>query len=170
MRLKLPFLNIDDQLDFNLSLVILIIHKLSSATAKVNKLNFSKIQLFLFLIKNPSRINDVLIEADKKPTIIDPKYIYTIESYSLNIDIIGDKMKTIFLLKKLVSLNLVSIVTDNKNGIYYQLTINGQNIADKLDSKYFSTINDLLVGLKPLNTFKSDKLYSIFNKSLNKNL
>lgn len=168
MRSKLPFLNIDDQLDFNLSLVILIIHKLSSPIAKVNKLNFSKIQLFLFLIKNPSRINDVLIEAGKKLTVIESKYIYTIESYSLNTDIIGDKAKTIFLLRKLISLNLVSIVTDKANGICYLLTIKGSETVEKLTSEYFLTMNQLLSDLKPLNTFKSEKLYSIFNKSFNK--
>jgi hypothetical protein len=168
MRSKLPFLNIDDQLDFNLSLVILIIHKLSYTTAKAYKLNFSKLQLFLFLIKNPSRINEVLIEAGKKPAIIESKYVYTIESYSLNTDILGDKAKTIFLLRKLISLGLVSIVTDKGNGICYKLTIKGNDTVEKLTSEYFLIINQLIAGIKPLNTFKSDKLYSIFNKSFNK--
>ena len=56
MDSELPYLYIDDEYDFNVAILLLIIDKLALNSRKNYKLNFNKIQFFMYLIRNPSKM------------------------------------------------------------------------------------------------------------------
>lgn len=62
----LPYLLIDDDFSLNLSLVVMIIKRHSLSSKKNAVLDFEKLQIFLYLTKNPSKINSMLSLAGKK--------------------------------------------------------------------------------------------------------
>lgn len=93
MSQSLPYLLIDDDFSLNYSLLALIIYKLGLSPKNNAVLDFEKIQAFMYLAKNPSKINEVLRLAGKKFIPIDSQYTYTIESLSTNVDILFNRSK-----------------------------------------------------------------------------
>ncbi|WP_047280129.1 ABC-three component system middle component 4, partial [Pseudomonas lundensis] len=74
MNQALPYLLIDDDFSLNYSLLALIIYKLGLTSKKNAVLDFEKIQVFIYLTKNPSKINEVLRLAGKKFAPINSQY------------------------------------------------------------------------------------------------
>ncbi|BCG65738.1 MAG: hypothetical protein methR_P3592 [Methyloprofundus sp.] len=163
MDSELPYLYIDDECDFNVAILLLIIDNLALNIRKNYKLDFNKIQFFMYLIRNPSKINKVLEEAGKQQVLLNEKQTYTIESLSVNVDILHDRSKVKFLLKKLASIGLLDVVNDNKNGISYFLTNEGEKLASELCIGYFETIIQNLDNIKSLQSMSSTQLFSILN-------
>jgi len=163
MENELPYLYIDDEYDFNTAILVLILNKLAVNPRQRYKLDFNKIQFFMYLIKNPSKINKVLEVAGKKTCFLDERYTYTIESLSVNVDILHDRSKVKFLLKKLASIGALGVINDDKNGISYFLTTDGEKLASELCTEYFEIIIQNLESIKPLQSSNSFKLFSILN-------
>lgn len=119
---NIPYIYLDDDIDYNATLLILILDELAINSRKRYKLNFDKIQLFIYLVKNPANINRILEISGKKPKITNKEILFTIESQSLNIDILHDRSKVTTLLMKLISKEYVSFTNDDSNGFSYFLT------------------------------------------------
>ena len=163
MNSDIPFIDVDNDLNFNLALVLCTINEFSLNKLNNLKLDFSKLQILVYLLKNPSKINSFLECSGRKHAAIDDKQLNTIESLSINVDVLfnRDKMKTI--LKLLLSKGLVSVINDDKNGLSYFLTPNGKNVVSELTGGYFDIVISHLSALKPLQSIASTKLFSTIN-------
>ncbi|MCX4036935.1 MULTISPECIES: ABC-three component system middle component 4 [Aeromonas] len=147
----LPYLLIDDDFSLNLSLVVMIIKRHSLSSKKNAVLDFEKLQIFLYLTKNPSKINSMLSLAGKKIASISSQYTYTIESLSTNVDMLFDRSKLKTLLRELAARGLLACEFDSKDGtLKYLLSNNGelffQSIYDKksiIENECEDTLNSI---------------------------
>lgn len=184
MTQALPYLLIDDDFHLNYSLVVLILHKLGLSSKKSAVLDFEKLQLFLYLIKNPSKINPVLCIAGKKFATINSQYTYTIESLSTNVDILFNRSKLKHLLRELAARGMLACKKDSEQSpIKYLLNERGEEFASHLinqstagpteDSKsvifsasgpsYFSAAIEAIDSLTALQSQPTSKLSSYLN-------
>lgn len=143
MSQKLPYLLIDDDFTLNYGIIVLILYKLGLSTKKNAVLDFEKLQIFLYLVKNPSKINPLLALAGKKFTPINSQYTYTIESLSTNVDVLFDRSKLKFLLRQLAARGMLECdsLTDPKS-LKYLLSPNGIQFAESLTSSAPETNKD----------------------------
>lgn len=190
MSQALPYLLIDDDFSLNYSLLALIIYKLGLSSKNNAVLDFEKIQVFIYLAKNPSKINEVLRLAGKKFVPIDSQYTYTIESLSTNVDILFNRSKLKTLIKELAARGM--LVCDNQTdpgSIKYLLSPAGSLFVESLidstfveavspsqqpsisqDSQnYFSAALEVIDSLSTLQAQATTKLYSYLNEVFKRN-
>ncbi|AIL60040.1 ABC-three component system middle component 4 [Pseudomonas alkylphenolica] len=184
MNQALPYLLIDDDFSLNYSLLALIIYKLGLSSKKKAVLDFEKIQVFIYLTKNPSKINEVLRLAGKKFAPINSQYTYTIESLSTNVDILFNRSKLKALIKELAARGMLACDYQTDPGsIKYLLSPTGslfvENLIDstsydtacpsqqppvsKHNQNYFSSALEVIDSISTLQTQATTKLYSYLN-------
>lgn len=184
MTQELPYLIIDDDFSLNYTLVALILYKLALSPKNKAVLDFEKIQIFLYLIKNPSKINMMLSLAGKKSVYMNPQYTFTIESLSTNVDILFKREKLECLVKELAARGMLACEIEPSQGsLKYLLNEKGCEFAEGLvnnsdrkyaddptksnvapaSEKYFSDVLELISSLSALQSQSNSKL----NKYLN---
>lgn len=140
---SLPYLLIDDDFSLNFSLVLMIIKRHGLSSKKNAVLDFEKLQIFLYLTKNPSKINSMLSLAGKKNASISSQYTYTIESLSTNVDMLFDRSKLKTLLRELAARGLLACEFDGKDGaLKYLLSNNGEVFFQSIYNKESITENE----------------------------
>ncbi|WP_337064495.1 ABC-three component system middle component 4 [Rouxiella badensis] len=159
----LPYIPLDEELNLNICLLVILIHSLSKNKNDIWILNKNKAQIFMYLIKNPSRLEDVMTLTGKKNVSIDMSETYTIKSLSLNVDILFETAKINTLLKKLALMGGLS-VKKNDDATYFSLTDQGEKIYNELDSEYFRSIKNYTKSLEKIKSLSSCKLNSILNE------
>ncbi|MBK3468625.1 ABC-three component system middle component 4 [Pseudomonas sp. MF6776] len=190
MSQSLPYLLIDDDFSLNYSLLALIIYKLGLSPKNNAVLDFEKIQAFMYLAKNPSKINEVLRLAGKKFIPIDSQYTYTIESLSTNVDILFNRSKLKTLIKELAARGMLACDNQTDPGsIKYLLSPAGRLFVESLidstfveavspsqqpsisqDSQnYFSAALEVIESLSTLQAQATTKLYSYLNEIFKRN-
>lgn len=176
MNQALPYISIDDDFSLNFSLLAILISKLAITSRSSVVLDFEKIQIFLYLVKNPAKINAVLKLAGKKFTPIDSKYTYTIESLSTNVDILFDRSKLKFLLKELAARGMLACDKgDGNDTVKYLLSEKGVLFADSLllradnKSEYFSDVLRIINSISPLQSQTNTKLNAFLNTTFKRN-
>jgi predicted transcriptional regulator len=184
---SLPYISIDDNFSLNLSLTVLIIDKLGLSSKKSATLDFEKIQILLYLVKNPSKINAILKLAEKKFTPINSQYTYTIESLSTNVDILFDRSKLKYLIKELAARGmLVCEKAKPQDSLKYLLSEQGKEFSKQLQPLehnnsdeilrptspsspsspipyYFSAVTEVIASLSALQSQTNSKLNSYLN-------
>ncbi|WP_277591805.1 ABC-three component system middle component 4 [Pseudomonas chlororaphis] len=178
----LPYIMIDDDFYLNYSLLVLILYRQGLSTKKNATLDFEKLQIFLYLTKNPSKINPILNLAGKKFAPISAQYTYTIESLSTNVDMLFDRAKLKSLLKELASRGMLSCDKTDPSSIKYLLSEPGTLFAQRLiesatihqDSikpeprylstqSYFPAALEVIDSLSALQSQSNSKLNSFLN-------
>lgn len=190
MNQALPYLLIDDDFSLNYSLIALIIYKLGVSSKKNAILDFEKIQVFTYLTKNPSKINEVLRLVGKKFVPLNSQYTYTIESLSTNVDILFNRSKLKILIRELAARGMLAC--DNQtdpSSIKYLLSPAGSVFVESLidstsdesvppsqhppiskDSQnYFSAALEVIDSLLTLQAQTTTKLYSCLNEVFKRN-
>lgn len=170
MNEKLPFLPVDEEFSLNLSIVLIVIMVLGKNSKDRYVLDFDKIQIFFYLIKNPSKISPVLGMLNAKHVFIDSQFTHTIESMSSNVDslFIKDKLKN--LIKYTAFLGYLGCHRkEADNSFYYYLNDNGASFVNSLISSdkeqigYLYPAYQLASHLKPLQSQTNSKLNMILN-------
>ncbi|EPZ6036694.1 ABC-three component system middle component 4 [Pseudomonas aeruginosa] len=133
MSQSLPYLLIDDEFALNYSLVALILYRLGLSPRKNAALDFEKLQILLYLTKNPSKINAMLNLAGKKVAPINSQYTYTIESLSTNVDMLFDRAKLKYLLRHLAARGMLACdKTSDPRSLKYLLSPSGAQFVESL--------------------------------------
>lgn len=175
MLSSLPYIPIDEELDLNTAILALLLYKLSTNKKGTSVLDFEKIQIFLYLIKNPSRISKILRLADKPSAPLDERLTYTIESLSSNVDVLFNRQKVKILIRRLAALGFLKCEgMANSNNIKYALSDSGIDFARSLadeaaDEKYFSSLVEIISRLSPLQSQPNTKLNAWLNKLFKEN-
>ncbi|MCM2368545.1 MULTISPECIES: ABC-three component system middle component 4 [Proteus] len=159
----LPYIPLDEELNLNVSLFIILLRNLSKNKNNVWILNKNKAQIFMYLIKNPSRLEDVMTLMGKGSISIDISETYTIKSLSLNVDILFENSKINTLLKKIALMGCLN-VKKIEGTTFFSLTDYGEEIYNELDGEYFQSIKNHTKSLGKIKSLSSSKLNSILNE------
>lgn len=163
-RNYLPFIPLDEEYSLNFGIVVIIIANMSKNSKDTLILDINKLQVFLYLVKNPSRIISILSVAGKKYSFIDQQQTYTIKSLSSNVDILYDNNRIKYLMKKLAFSGVLLADKTEDNTVKLYLSDKGIELAAKLNDTYFATIKELVLALKPLQSLPAAKLNSLLNQ------
>jgi ABC-three component (ABC-3C) system Middle Component 4 len=156
-------LYIDDDFFFNVAITIILMEKLAVNRNGKFKLDFDKLQIFLYLIRNPSKINLLLEGLGKKPQFIDTKQIYTIESLSNNVDILYDRSRLKCILQKIAALEMLQTEIDEKGIVYFALSQRGVEAAQDLKKEHFTNVSETIQNLQGIQSVTTPKLFSMLN-------
>lgn len=166
---SLPYIPIDEELDLNTAMLALLLSKLSKNKKGNFVLDLEKIQIFLYLIKNPSKISKILRLADKPSPPLDKKLTHTIESMSSNVDMLFNRQKIKVLIRRLAALGFLKCEgTAESNSIRFHLSDSGAAFANTLESEvsdgnYISSLIEIISKLEPLQSQPTTKLNSWLN-------
>lgn len=166
MSNELPYIPLDEELSLNFSLMAITISELSHSSRGNLNLDINKLQIFLYLIKNPAKISQLLNAAGvsgKKIDIVDIQQTYTIKSFSSNVDILFDQSRAKFLIKYLALKGLLLAEKTKDNSTKLFLSPKGKEFSDSLNSKYFDSVRLLIKAISPLQSLNTTKLNSLLN-------
>lgn len=169
MLSSLPYIPIDEELDLNTAMLVLLLSKLSTNKKGRLVLDLEKIQIFLYLIKNPSKISKILRLAEKPSSPLDKKLTHTIESMSSNVDILFNRQKIRILIRRLAALGFLKCEgTAESNSIRFSLSDSGAAFANSLenevsDEKYISSLIEIISKLESLQSQPNTKLNNWLN-------
>ncbi|WP_334180671.1 ABC-three component system middle component 4 [Pseudomonas nitroreducens] len=172
---SLPYLPIDEELDLNTAILILLLSKMAKNNRGNLVLDFEKIQVFLYLIKNPSKISRILRVADKPGKPLEKRLTHTIESLSSNVDILFNRHKVKVLIKRVAALGFLKCEGAVKeNNIRYALSDAGDQFAASLiheasEKNHFSSLEEIISKLTPLQSQSTTKLNAWLNMLLKGN-
>lgn len=177
MSVKLPFLPVDEDLNLNVGLVLIIMMVLGKNSKGRCVLDFDKVQIFFYLIKNPSKIRPILNMVSDKYIFIDSQFTHTIESMSSNVDSLFIKDKLKYIIKYIAYLGCLSCHrVEGDNSFYYCLNDYGISFiksvidADEKQFGYFYPAYQLAGHLKPLQSQSNSKLNMLLNTIFKGNL
>jgi hypothetical protein len=159
----LPFIPLDEEVNLNIAILIIILSSLSKNKNGVLLLDKDKIQIFMYLIKNPSKLEEVLLLTGKKTAPIDTEDTFTMKSLSLNVDMLFDSMKVKSLLKKLALLGMLNV--SKVDGVsFFSLTECGDKVYQELDGEFFMKIKKLAKNIDKIKSLTFGKLNSLLNE------
>ncbi|HFO2533482.1 TPA: ABC-three component system middle component 4 [Yersinia enterocolitica] len=163
---KLPYINVDDTLELNTLILLVVLSILGKNRNSTPILSFEKIQCLFYLIKNPSKINKILLANDKDEIFIDSKITYTVESQSVNVDILYSRKKLKLIIKTLASYGFLDVMSDTLGEIKYFTTQKGDLFLKEIEAPYISTIMTLAKKIKPLASQSAQKSIKSINSLL----
>ncbi|UEM40637.1 ABC-three component system middle component 4 [Pectobacterium aquaticum] len=158
----LPYIPLDEELSLNLAIFSKILHLLGKNKLGKPTLDIDKAKIFMYLIKNPSKIERVMILAGKKAPSIDITQIYTIKSMSINVDILFSKEK---IKEILINMSALGFLTVKKieDVTFLELSESGLSFAESLVGGYYDQIHLYIDGVSSLKSLSASKLYKILN-------
>jgi len=161
---NLPYIPLDEEYSLNMAMLAITISILSHSKKGGLSLDINKLQIFLYLIKNPSKIDSALAVSGKKPACVETQLTYTIKSFSSNVDILFDNSKVKFLIKIMTIRGLLSAKKKSDESVKLFLSEKGKDFADSLTEGYFEEIKRLAKALLPLQALPASKLNSVINQ------
>ena len=163
---KLPYIQPERELHYNLGILLLILNNLAQTRRNKKVLTIDKIQSFYFLVTRPAFLNKVLKLADKRQIHIDEVDYYTVDTLSVNVDELFDRERLLIMIKILSSKNYLLSEYSNIEGFLFDLTDAGKCVADKLEDGYFRKIRLFIERLSPLQSQSPNKLNGYINTVL----
>lgn len=161
---NLPYIPIDEEFSLNMAMLCIAISVLSHSKKGTLSLDINKLQIFMYLIKNPSKIDYALAVSGKKVACVEPKLTYTIKSFSSNVDILFDNSKVKFLIKILSLRGLLAAEKKSDESVKLYLSEKGKEFADSFNEGYLKETKRLAEALLPLQVLPASKLNSIINQ------
>lgn len=160
---NLPYIPLDEEFTLNLGILTILLSSLGMNRAGNYIIDLDKAQIFMYLLKNPSKIDKVMMLAGKKTPEIDENETHTIKSLSSNVDILFKNRKIKHLLKYMSAKGLLAVV---KNDIksYLKLTDSGIKFYEALGGSFYDSVRRNSDALGSIKSIPSSKLYKILNE------
>ena len=163
---KLPYIQPEQELHYNLGVLLLILCNLAQTARSKKVLTIDKMQSFYFLVTRPAFLNKVLMLANKRQIAIDDVDYYTVDTLSVNVDELFDRERLLIMIKILSSKKCLSSEYSNSEGFLFELTDTGKSIASKLKHGYFRKIRLFIEQLSSLQSQTPSKLNGYINTVL----
>lgn len=163
---KLPYIQPERDLHYNLGVLLLILHNLSQTKRHKKVLTIDKVQTFYFLITRPVFLNKVLRLAGKDQISIDETDYYTVDTLSVNVDELFDRTRLLAMIKILSYKNYLSVAYSSKEGFLFDLSEIGKSRADQVSEGYFCKIKLFIEKLSLLQSQSPAKLNGYVNTVL----
>lgn len=167
---KLPYIQPDQELHYNLGILILILGSLAETSRRKKVLTIDKMQSFYFLVTRPAFLNKVLMLAKKRQIAIDDVDYYTVDTLSVNVDELFDRDRLLIMIEILSSKNFLSSEYSRTEGFLFYLTDAGKFIESKLEDGYFRKIKVFVEQLSLLQSQSPSKLNGHINTVLRKGI
>lgn len=162
--MSLPFLDSDTDMHLNLGALLIVMEVLSKTRRGRLVLNNGRLHIFLYLVKNPVALNNVLNLCGKDSVILMQVETYSINAISPNFDTLFDRAALKSLLITLVSKDLIEVHFKKKDGFFYALTERGVEMSLSLNSDYFSEIRSSCVNMMSIQSLSESKLNDHLNE------
>tara|TARA_Y100000034_G_C6900841_1_gene416624 strand:+ start:128 stop:637 length:510 start_codon:yes stop_codon:yes gene_type:complete len=166
--MKLPYIEPDHDIHLNLLMVLTIIHLLGVTSRGTLKINNERLHIFLYLLKNPVKLNSVLNILGKGNILLDEQRTFSVSSISSNVDSLFDRPALKSLISILIAKELIEVVFKSKNGFFYRATQTGASAIDGLKSEYVLENKLICEKLKKLLTLSEPKLNQALNNIIRK--
>ncbi|WP_432432334.1 ABC-three component system middle component 4 [Janthinobacterium lividum] len=160
---RIPYLNPDQDVNINTGLLILIIFFLGKSARDIALLNNDRLLIFLYLLKNPIILDNVLEQVGRREISLTNVELYSINSISINLDPLFDREWLKSLLMRLSAMGYLAITYRKTDGFMYLLTDSGREVAENISGPYFDRIK---IYLKNLEMIKSESTTNI-NRLIN---
>jgi hypothetical protein len=161
--MSLPFLEADENLHLNLSVIVILLQCLGKSSRGTLKLNNDRLHAYHFLIKNPVKLNQVMPLLGKNGLLLSHQDSFSVASISANVDPLFDREALKSLLTILISQQIVDVEYRKKEGFFYKLTNLGETKAELLNGEFFSEMRIACEQLKGTLSISQ----SVINKALN---
>lgn len=161
----LPYIPLDEELSLNLGILTIVLKTLGENKNGSAVLDINKIQIFMYLLKNPSKIEKTMIVAGKSKPNISLRDTYTIKGLSLNVDILFNTYKIKTLFKHMAARNyIIASKKDNTSPTLITLSEEGNIFYESLTGEYFTSLIETSKVLNPLKSNTTSKLNKILNE------
>ncbi|MDC5819641.1 hypothetical protein OPW19_07360 [Vibrio europaeus] len=137
--MKLPFIEPDDDIYLNISVVLIVLYYLGATKRGSLKINNERVHLYDYLVRNPQKLGK-LMNLLGKGNFISGRDDYSVSSISYNLDPLFDRDRMKYILTVLAQKKLINVSYKNKEGFFYTLTDSGVKIVEDLEGEYFSEI------------------------------
>ena len=161
----LPYFIPDDELDLNISILIIIFNSLERTNRGKLIINNENLIIFIFLIKNPIILNELLHSTQNELLSLNDCDIYNIENTSKHMDFLYDYEWLKVLLKYASKKGIISVLYRKNTGFMYVLTDKGKEIYKSLSNNNFlKKIQSFALKMKVLQQYKVKDLKILINK------
>jgi hypothetical protein len=161
--MPLPFIDPDDDLYINLAFVLIIIECLSLTKRGKLCINNDKLHIFLYLVKNPVVLRQLLDINGKDSLDLDEIESNSLRSISNNFSPLFDKKALMNLLTILIANRTVVVQYKKKEGFFYTLSEKGKRIVLLMKDGQFDNIWKYCKKMTSIQALETSKL----NNSLN---
>jgi hypothetical protein len=158
-----PYLTPDNDVDLNVALLLLIISTLEKSKNGKLLLTKEKILIFMYLIKNPVMLDRLLVQLKDTSLELSEAEFYSINSISINLDPLFDYQWIKSLIKICAIKNLISANYRKDEGFLYSLTVEGSELASRLEGNYFDGIKKYLKKIEVIKSESTTNLNRLLN-------
>lgn len=162
--IQLPYISPDNELNLNISLLLLMLEKLSSTARRRLILNNERIRAYLYLIKNPTVLNKVLKSFGYQVAQLETYDEYSVASIAGNVDSFYDESRLKYLLITLAGFEYIEVEYKKNDGFLYKLSDAGLVISEKLHDDYFSTVRLYMDAMTCLSSVSIGNINSVIEE------
>lgn len=145
---NLPFNVPEEELELNLILVLMIVYELNSTASGIHMLDNERLQVYLYLVKNPHILNRLLNHLSKKNIALKSYEVSSFKSDKKDINTLYENTSLSYYLTILMSKELIDITYNEKIGFVYIANDKTPKLLSALDSKYFQRAFTFINSLK----------------------
>lgn len=159
---SLPYIPLDEEFNLNVCILLIIMDILGENKKTDAVLDINKAQVFMYLVKTPSKIERAMFLSGKKIPIIDRGETHTIKGLSLNVDILFNIKKIKELVKFLAYKGMISTINNDGSSLI-KLSESGKIFSSKLEGEFFNQIKIHAKSISTLKTNTTSKLNKLVN-------
>ena len=160
---SLPYIVPDDDAFLNAGLLLLIISCLSKTNRGKLLLNNEKVLIFMYLIKNPSLLVEVLQRLGRPAPRLTHEELYSVSSISVNLDPLFDHDWLKGLLMHVSSLGFLRADYRKGDGFMYSITDEAVAAVDNLTGDYFARVREYITHLDSIKGESVSSLNALLN-------
>ncbi|MES2933083.1 MAG: ABC-three component system middle component 4 [Pseudomonadota bacterium] len=163
MENKIPYINPDQDVNINIGILMLVILFLGKSIRGIPLLNNDRLLLFLYIMKNPVILDNVLEQVGRREISLTNIESYSVGSIAVNLDPLFDRAWLKSLLMRLSAMDYLDVTYRKNDGFMYLLTETGRKVAENISGPHFDRLKEYL---KNLDTLKSESTPNL-NRLLN---
>lgn len=166
--MSLPYIEPDYDIHLNLAMVLVIINLLGVTSRGTLKINNERLHIFLYLLKNPLKLNSLLSILGKGSVLLNEQSTFSVSSISSNVDSLFDRAALKSLISILLNKNLIEVIFKNKDGFFYKTTEKGITVVENINNEYIYEKKLLCEKIKILLSLSDSQLNQSLNQAIRK--
>lgn len=164
MKNNLPFLEPRNELSLNATVVMAILIGLPKTRSGKLVLNLERLQIYLFLILNPTTLNKLLAKSNKTLIELREDEEYSVTSVSYNFDPLFGREKMQLILQFLSANGLLESTYSKDYGFVFNLNSKGLETYSEFSGEYFHDLSKYTEKASQLQSSSVGKLNSGLNQ------
>lgn len=162
----LPFVIPEDDLELNLLLVLLTVYHLCKTSSGKNILSIERLNIYVYLIKNPHILHRVLIRLSKKSFLLKSYEVLSFKADNNGSDILYNSKVLKYYIQMLMANNMIKMEYCEQIGFVCTPTDEAENYI-KVDSRYFKRILNFIDKMKQINSTSTSAVNTAIKNILN---